>query len=50
MVPLLIFIPDRSKAKLYEVIMTSLQGEIKWSHVFSDKILKYYASVKEIVL
>ena len=24
--------PDRSKANLYEVVMTSLLGAIKWSH------------------
>ena len=43
---------DRSKANLYEVIMTSLQGAIKWSHEgirFSDKIL-IFILVKEIVL
>ena len=44
---------DRSKANPNEVIMTSLQGTIKWSHegirYFSDKIL-IFILVKEIVL
>ena len=46
-------IPDRSKAYLYEVSMTSLQGAIKWSHegfrYFLIKIL-IIILVEEIVL
>ena len=36
MVPLLMVISDRLKAKLYEVIMTSLQGAVKWSHDYGS--------------
>ena len=50
LVPLIMILSrtDRSKVNLYLVIMTPLQGAIKWFHE-SDKIL-IFILVKEIVL
>ena len=40
-------IPDRSKANIYEVIMTSLQGAIKWSDEGSRYFLIKYSYLSQ---
>ena len=42
------FIPDRSKANLYEAIMTSLLDAIKWPH--EGSMILIFISAKEIML